>query len=65
MAPRGKCAFRKTTLKRAIQTIEGCGKRISRVEIDQEGRIVILTDKPAEAPANDLDNWIAQRADPA
>jgi hypothetical protein len=40
---RGKCAFRKTTLKRAIETIEGCGKRISHFEIDEQGRIIILT----------------------
>jgi hypothetical protein len=57
--PRGKCAFRKTTLKRAIQTIEGCGKTISRFEIDQQGRIVILTsDPPAEQQA-DLDRGAA------
>jgi hypothetical protein len=61
---RGKCAFRKTTFKRAIETIEGCGKKISRFEIDQHGTIVILIGEPTAEQA-DLDKWLAGRADQA
>jgi hypothetical protein len=44
--PKAKSTFRKNDVKRAISAVESTGARVSRVEIDKQGKIVLI-------PSND------------
>jgi hypothetical protein len=44
---RGKQRFRQRELARALRGAERSGVPIERVVIDQQGRIIIILDKPA------------------
>jgi hypothetical protein len=50
--PRTRCTFRVSDLRRAIKTTRAAGLEIGRVEIDRDGKIVVVPGKP---PANDND----------
>ena len=58
--------FRQRDVTRAVKAVVVAGVGIARVEIDNIGKIVIITgeatDKSGQAGGNDLDNWIAKRA---
>ena len=48
--PRARCTFRQRDLRLAVETTRAAGLEIGRVEIDRDGKIVVVTGKP---PAND------------
>jgi hypothetical protein len=48
MMGRGPSTFRQTDLTRALKGTVAAGIEVSRVEIDKEGKIVIVPGKPAE-----------------
>ncbi len=60
---RGPHAFRQSDVVRAIKAAEAAGKNVARVEIDREGKIVVILGKteaplvPATDPA--LEKWLA------
>jgi hypothetical protein len=53
-------AFRQQDVTRAFRAAKAAGVRVARIEIDRDGKIVIVT---GEAPVQDstpLDNWMAK-----
>ena len=44
---KGNCPFTKTNIKRACEAVEMAGKRVSRVEIDRAGKIILVIDNEA------------------
>jgi hypothetical protein len=57
-------AFRQIDLTRALRAAKAAGIDIARIEIDPDGRIVIIAaGGPATANAgNALDTWLAKNA---
>jgi len=52
----GVARFKQADLTRAVRGAQKAGMRVGRVEIDPNGRIVILSDNgPAPAGANEWD----------
>jgi hypothetical protein len=45
---RGRLPFRQQDMTRALKATVAAGIRVVRVEIDKDGKIVIVTGKPAE-----------------
>jgi hypothetical protein len=62
MGRRQLCAFKQCDLVRAIKAVRKAGLEVSRVEVDKDGKIVIISGKPDEATTNDLDKWLAEHA---
>jgi hypothetical protein len=63
---RAPCTFRQTDVTRALKAARRAGFERVRVEIDQDGKIAIVTgggaDKTDVAGENSLDQWIAKHA---
>lgn len=51
-----------STMRRTICAARQAGIDIARIEVDSDGRIVIVTGKPEPTKAADLDNWIEKHA---
>lgn len=45
---RGPCTFRERDVKAALKVVRESHLEIARVEIDKDGKIIIITGKPAE-----------------
>lgn len=45
---RGPCTFRQQDVTRALRATVAAGIEVQRVEIDKDGKIVVVTGKPAE-----------------
>ena len=58
---RAPSIFRQQDVTRAFRAAKAAGVRVARIEIDRDGKIVIVT---AEASVQDystpLDNWMAK-----
>ena len=52
--PRARCTFRQRDLRTAVETARAAGLEIGRLEIDRDGRIIVVTGKPAAD--DDLDS---------
>lgn len=46
MSRRGPLAFKQSDLTRAIKAAQAAGIEVSRIEIDREGKIVVVIGKP-------------------
>lgn len=57
-----KVRFRKSDVSRAVKGVLAAGIDVERVEVGQDGRIVILSKNAESAIANELDRWIAENA---
>jgi hypothetical protein len=63
---RGPATFKKRDVTRAVKAIEAAGLSVARVEVDKDGKIVIVPGRPElPTPQNDLDAWIDKHADAA
>jgi hypothetical protein len=49
---RGECRFRKRDVKEALKATRDAGIDVSRIEIDKDGRIIIIAGKPNGANPN-------------
>ena len=62
---RGPCTFRQKDVTRALRASIAAGIEVRRVEIDREGKIVLVTGNATEPevsePAATLDSWRASR----
>jgi hypothetical protein len=58
--PRGPNRFTERELARALRAAHRAGG-VARVEVDLDGRIVLVTAQPESASGNDLDNWLEKR----
>jgi hypothetical protein len=56
------CAFRQADVRRAVQAVRQAGIEIARVEIDREGKIIIVSVTPNTSQTTELDGWINQHA---
>jgi hypothetical protein len=59
--PRAAQKFRQTEVARAIKAVRAAGEDVARVEIDRDGRIVVVIGKeapPATNPA--LERWLSE-----
>jgi hypothetical protein len=48
--PRGPCTFRKRDVKAALKAAQEAGVDVARIEIDRDGKIVVVTGKPNGTP---------------
>jgi hypothetical protein len=54
------CTFRQRDVTRAVKAVVAAGVEVARVEVDKEGRIVVVAGKPPEAPregASERNEW--------
>jgi hypothetical protein len=60
---RAPSTFRQRDLTAAIKGARAAGIEVMRIEIDKDGKIVIVTDKAfGTEPSNDLDKWMHKHA---
>jgi hypothetical protein len=63
---RGPCTFKQRDVTAAVKAVVAAGVAVARVEIDREGKIILMTGKASDGePASeksDLDSWIAKNA---
>lgn len=63
---RAPCKFRQSDVARAVKAVRAAGVAVARVEIDRDGKIVVVAGDPAtvqdRAP---FDTWKATHADSA
>jgi hypothetical protein len=58
---RGACTFRQRDVTVAVKAVVAAGVAVARVEIDKEGKIVMIAGKPTETePGDDLDRELAE-----
>jgi len=53
--PRGPCRFRQRDLTTAVKAVVAAGCKVARVEVDKDGKIVVVTGRPEE-PVNNVGN---------
>ncbi len=53
--PRGPCRFRQRDLTTAVKAVVAAGCGVARVEVDKDGKIVVVTGRPEE-PVNNVGN---------
>ena len=54
---RGALTFRQTDVTRAVKAVVAAGVEVARVEVDREGRIIVVA-RPAGEPGNpDRNPW--------
>jgi hypothetical protein len=49
--PRGPCSFKQRDVARALRAARAAGFEVARVEIDNDGKIIVVTKKHQEEPA--------------
>lgn len=49
---RGPCTFKQRDLTAAVKAVIAAGCEVARAEVDKEGRIIVITGKPADASSN-------------
>jgi hypothetical protein len=55
---RGPCTFKKRDVTRALRAAVAAGIEVQRIEIDREGKIVVVAGKPQEpADENRGNEW--------
>jgi hypothetical protein len=51
--------FRERDIRRAIRSVENEGKQVTAVEIDSDGKIIVIVGKPDDgSKGTELDKWI-------
>ena len=63
MAERRSSLFRQRDITAAIKAAKAAGEQVARVEVDRDGKIVIITAREVMQPANALDEWLTAHAD--
>jgi hypothetical protein len=48
---RGPHTFRQGDLTRAIKAVRAAGVPVAKVEVDRDGKIIVVAGKPSENPA--------------
>ena len=63
--PKAQCTFRKRDVTAAVRAVVKAGVVVTRVEIAEDGKIVVVVTGMAATPepANDLDGWMGRHAD--
>jgi hypothetical protein len=58
---RGHCTFRQSDVTKAVKAVVAAGLEVARVEVDKDGRIVVVAGNPAhdECGAVHKNEWDA------
>jgi hypothetical protein len=62
---RATTSFKKSDVAKAYKAIIDAGGQVARVEVDTDGRIIVVIGKPSERSGTELtelDAWMAKRA---
>lgn len=54
--------FRQVDVTRAIRGALAAGLKITRAEVDQHGKIVLMAGEDLPTPENALDKWLSENA---
>jgi hypothetical protein len=59
--PRGACTFKQTDVTKAVKAVVSAGVEVARVEVDRDGRIIVVVGKVAQdaGSASDKNEWDA------
>jgi hypothetical protein len=52
--------FRKGNIKKAVEAVKAAGETVTRVEIGQDGKVIVIVGKPAEGTDNNKNEWDAK-----
>jgi hypothetical protein len=54
-----KCTFKQIDATRAVRAVIAAGREVARMEIDADGKIIVVTGKATSTnePATDFDKW--------
>jgi hypothetical protein len=56
--PKANCTFRKRDVTAAVKAVINAGVEVARVEVANDGRIIVVTGKPSEpVPADGANPW--------
>ncbi|MFI3903737.1 hypothetical protein [Ochrobactrum sp. S1502_03] len=55
-------AFKQADVTRAIKGAIAAGLKVTRAEVDQTGKIIVLASEEKPTPANSLDKWLVENA---
>lgn len=64
--PRGPCTFKQRDVMRALRATRAAGVDVQRIEIEKDGKIIIVPGKEQHAllQTSELDQWMVKhRAD--
>jgi hypothetical protein len=60
---RGRSLFKQSDVTKAVKGVVAAGVSVRQIEIDQTGKIVIMTNSGEPLPpSNALDGWMAKHA---
>lgn len=54
---RGLCTFKKNDVTKAVKAVVAAGVEVARVEVDKDGRIVVVAGKPASEKGKGGNEW--------
>jgi hypothetical protein len=58
--------FRKRDVMRAVKAVQDCKVPVARVEVDRDGRIIVVAREPGKTEAaSPFDHWMAKHANTA
>lgn len=54
---RGRCTFKQNDVTKAVKAVVAAGVEVARVELDRDGRIVIIAGKPPPGDTRGGNEW--------
>jgi predicted kinase len=58
---RGRSTFRKGDIRKAVEAVaKATGTPVARVEIDADGKVVVIVSNPADGTDNSKNEWDAK-----
>jgi hypothetical protein len=60
---RGPRTFQQADVTRAVKAVVAAGVQVGRVEVDKDGKIVVVASEGLKSAASTLDHWMAKHAD--
>jgi hypothetical protein len=54
---RGPCTFKQSDITRVVKAMMTAGVEVARVEVDKDGRIVVVAGKPAPDECKGANEW--------
>jgi hypothetical protein len=57
---RAACTFRERDVTRAIRAVEAAGKKVRKVEVDKDGKVVIVIEDDDAAVDSERNEWDAE-----
>jgi len=58
--PRGRCTFKQGDVTKAVKAAVAAGVEVARVEIERDGRIIVVAGRAGVEPTNPLDRELAE-----